>query len=471
VRRSSPSRVALALVLISAALVRLPGIVGIVDVDTDAYGHAVVARRMIEHPTDLAVHWVWLPLWHALHAAFTVVGLGFEGVRWLSFGASMATVALVFLCAEREFSPDLAPENRDSATVAAALGSMALAFAPHAIESAVSAEPEAFFSLCVFGGAAALRWERAALAGALFSLAALTRYEAWPLVAAVFAVDVLRRWRREGGVTLAWAMPLATVALWCAAHRAHSGDWLWFVRENRAFVARALPRLLPVLPPIERRALWYPATIPWINWGTGAALASLAGFALFARERRWPWVLAPLSIVGFVTFAWVRGQHLGLVRHAVSYLPFYALAMGAGALWVARRLRVRRSFRWQLVFVCAASLWFALRGAHAVSELRARASSRMQSDVAAAAALTAAANVDAVFCDNAVVEVLSRLRPSQFIRWNASDIRPANLHVEQQARRGAWVVSRPERVRAVRAECDVVYESSSVIVLRARSRR
>ncbi len=39
------------------------------DVDTDAYGHAVAARAFVVAPRDLSVHWVWLPLWHLVHAA------------------------------------------------------------------------------------------------------------------------------------------------------------------------------------------------------------------------------------------------------------------------------------------------------------------------------------------------------------------------------------------------------------------
>lgn len=469
-RRSRAAQCALALVIACATLVRLRGIWGVVDVDTDAYGHAVVARRMIEHPTDLAVHWVWLPLWHAVHALFELAGAGFEAVRALSFGASIATVALVFVCALREFAVELDPESEPLAVLSATVSSAALAFAPHAIESAVSAEPEATFALMVFAAFAALRWQLPWIAGALLSLAALTRYEAWPLIAAVFALDLALRARREAPVTAAWALPAAMVALWCAIHRVHSGEWFWFVRENRAFVARTLPRLVQLLPPIERRALWYPITIPWIDWGALPLLASLSGFALWLRERRWVWALAPAAIVGFVSFAWVRGQHLGLVRHSVSYLSFYAMAMGAGLFFAQKRLSIRLTNRWRLVFVCASIAWFSLRGAHAAGELGVRARARLSLEVAAARALSRAGRGDAVFCDNAVVEVLSGLHRSQFIRWSAADIRPANIEVEQRRHGAVWIVSKPSNVAAIEARCERVYESPTVLVLRALPR-
>lgn len=340
-RRSSAALRALALVIACAVLVRWWGIWGVVDVDTDAYGHAVVARRMIERPTDLTVHWVWLPLWHCVHALFELSGAGFEAVRALSFCASIATVALVFVCVYREFADGLDPESDSHAVLAATVSSAAMAFAPQVIESAVSAEPEAIFALLVLGAFAALRWQHPWLAGTLLSLAALTRYEAWPLIVAVFVFDLWLRVLRAKPVTIAWLLPQASVALWCILHRWHSGQWFWFVRENRAFVARTLPRLVPVLPPIEQRAIWYPITIPQINWGWLSLLVSFLGFMVWLREKRWVWVLAPAVIVSFVSVAWVCEQHLGLVRHAVSYLSFYAMAMGAG-LWLARLEAVQR---------------------------------------------------------------------------------------------------------------------------------
>lgn len=456
--------------MLAAALIRWRALGGVIDVDTDAYGHAIVARRMLERPLDLSVHWVWLPLWHAVHALFTLVGLGFSGVRALSMLASLATVALVFVCTNQELAVD-GPAPR--ALVGASVAASAVAFAPNAVESAVSAEPEATFALLVFGAIASVRAARPWLAGALLSLAALLRYEAWPLVAALALADGALRLRRRGqGHTPAWLLPASVVALWCIVHRAHAGSWLWFIRENRAFVARALPRLLPVLPPLFKRVLWYPVTLPWINWGAIAVAACAVGFAQLGRARRWPWLLAPAALVGFVSYAWIRGQHLGLVRHAVAFLPFYALAMGAGASSAIERTvdRLRApNIRWWLVFVCVA--WMAPRALHSTQLVRERAERSLRDERSAAAVLAReATEADLVYCDNAVVEVLSGLRRSQFVRWSAADIRPANLHVEQRTHRAVWVVANPAHTAAIRSSCELRAPGERVVLLRALPR-
>jgi hypothetical protein len=70
-----------------------------------------------------------------------------------------------------------------------------------------------------------------------------------------------------------------------------------------------------------------------------------------------------------------------------------------------------------------------------------------------------------------VVEVLSRLNRAQFIRWSAADIRPANIDVEQRRHGAVWVVSKPANIAAIDARCERVFESPTVIVLRARPSR
>jgi hypothetical protein len=283
----------------------------------------------------------------------------------------------------------------------------------------------------------------------------------------VFAIDALDRRAGRRGVTAAWALPLATVLAWCAVHRAYAGSWLWFIRENQAFVARALPRLLPVMPALWRRVLWYPATIPWFDWGAAAVLLSAVGFWRMARARWCAWVIVCAALVGFVSFAWVRGQHLGLVRHAVAYLPYYAGAMGIGAAVALDRMRVGARSRTALVV--AAVAWFSLRAASAASEHRARGERALSDQRAVAAALASRARPGAaVFCDDAVVEILSRLSRAHFIRWNASDIRPYNLTVERARRGDAWVVTTRARAPSLAPFVTVELEGARLVLLRAR---
>src|SRR4051794_24167762 len=51
------------------------------DLDGDAYGHLVIGRVMLEQWSDVRIHWVWLPLWHAVGAITTRLGGGLEELR------------------------------------------------------------------------------------------------------------------------------------------------------------------------------------------------------------------------------------------------------------------------------------------------------------------------------------------------------------------------------------------------------
>ncbi|MBL8677743.1 MAG: hypothetical protein JNK05_01145 [Myxococcales bacterium] len=449
---------------------------GRADIDTDAYGHYIVARRALDAPLDLSVHWVWLPGWHVVHGLFDLSGLGFEAIRAFSLGCSLATVALLFWWVEREareLVSSLDTHNQDTpapfATVAATVAALSLAVARPAIDAGGSGEPEALFSLLVLGAVASLRIDRPALAGALAAAAALTRYEAWPFVGALFVIerlDARSSARRAPRRALAWVLPAIAIGLWCVAHRIHSGEWLAFIRENRAFVARTLPRLHAALPPWPRRALQYPVIVPWASWGVIPIGLCAIGAVIAAKRRQASLFVAPALLLGFLTYSWVRGQHLGLVRHAVAYLPFYAAAIGVGA---ASALRVARSSRVaQGAGGAALGLILCARGVEGAREHRASAEHALVDERRAAEVLRAeAGDRSQIFCDVAAVEVFSRAHRSRFIRWNGADIRPYNLTVAVEQRGGAWVVSRPERVRALLASSVVRYESPRLVVLRA----
>jgi hypothetical protein len=465
---------ALVSTLVIALAIRAIAHWGRVDIDNDAYGHFVVARRALDAPTDLSVHWVWLPGWHVVHALFDWLGLGFQAVRAFSLACSLSTIASLFLWVEREQRE--VQGDRDELSLgpwfAAAIAALALAVARPAIDAGGSAEPEALFSLLIVGAVASLRASRPVTAGALASIAALTRYEAWPFVLALFVIE--RMDARSSDVpayrrALAWLMPASAIVAWCVAHRLQSGEWLAFIRENRAFVARSLPRLFTELPAWPRRAAWYPVTLPWATWGAPPLALAFLGAVIVTRARRWALLVPPAVLLGFLTYSWLRAQHLGLVRHAVAYLPFYAAAMGVGAAGVARVWRSRIARPWFAAAALALALALCSRGWGAALEHRAIAARALIDEQGAAAVLRREAGDRAtIFSDRAIVEALSGLDRSRFIRWNVADVRPYNLTDARQSRGAVWVVSRPDRVRALLAVSESRYESPTIVVLVSR---
>src|SRR5580658_7920587 len=66
------------------------------DIDTDAYAHHMIARAILADPGDLAVHWVWLPLFHYLQVPFVAAGGSIEGIRWANVALTAALPIVLF---------------------------------------------------------------------------------------------------------------------------------------------------------------------------------------------------------------------------------------------------------------------------------------------------------------------------------------------------------------------------------------
>src|SRR5580692_5844203 len=66
------------------------------DIDTDAYAHHMIARQILADPGDLAVHWVWLPLFHYLQVPFVAAGGTMNGVRWANVLLSAVLPIVLF---------------------------------------------------------------------------------------------------------------------------------------------------------------------------------------------------------------------------------------------------------------------------------------------------------------------------------------------------------------------------------------
>ena len=112
------------------------------DLDTDSYGHARIGRLAMEHPTRLAVHWVWLPLWHFVLGGAARLGLGFTAMRvvdaLLAAGVPLLTFAIVARASRSRVAGSAAGTSHGVAVLAAWFA----AWFPLAITHGASAEPE-----------------------------------------------------------------------------------------------------------------------------------------------------------------------------------------------------------------------------------------------------------------------------------------------------------------------------------------
>ncbi|MCU0654100.1 MAG: DUF2029 domain-containing protein [Polyangiaceae bacterium] len=429
------------------------------DLDTDAYGHAMAGRFLLDTPLDLRIHWVWLPLWHAVHGGIAALGGGLQEARLLNIAlGALAPWLLDRLLREATGDGWLG-----------AVGGALLALWPLGLGLGQSAQPEPLFQVLLLG--ACLCWERGrpGWTGALLSCAALCRYEAWVLPPVFLALG----WRGARARALAWLLPGATLCAWCVAHRAATGEWLQFLRLNQEFAREASQRLgFPwgPEPSLWRMALWYPVLQPAYDLQVFAPLPFLGAAVAWRRRGEGPLpgalVATSAAVLLFLSYGWMRRLNLGLPRHFFALVPLYASLAAAGALALARRLQGAWATR---ALGGVLLLFLVVRTAPVARWTFHRSRAHLLPERAATAALRGARlqGADRVVCDLPEVELLARLPRGQMVRRRASSLGPGEAGGLAPGGR-LFVVARPAEVRALRGELEVLQESAEVVVLGTR---
>jgi hypothetical protein len=343
-----------------AALVMLALRLGIVaataDVDTDAYGHFAIGRALLAEPTNLGVHWVWLPGYHYAVWALLHLGVGFTGLRAVNALVQAAAPFLLYDLVARRGGED---EARSRA--AALLAALAWTLAPLGNRLATSAQAETVFTALVLATAWAVERRRAVLAGALLAAACLVRYEAWGAIPALALGWTLRR-PRFGAAS--FLIPAAAVAGWILLRRHADGEWLAFLRTTQAFAsgvraAQGAPALLPL-------------GLPIVILGPAIALGPLG----VRRSLRAGW-LVPGGLLAFLLVSYAGRGALGLERYLTALVPFACVAIADGALRapeIWRRMSARAVGRAALVTLALTTAghlgWMVQRARSREAELR-----------------------------------------------------------------------------------------------------
>lgn len=327
----------LAVLTVALAALRTIWILQVPDVDMDAYGHFTIARSLCANPWNLAVHWVWLPLYHFLLTALACTQTKFVFARLLSTCAIAALPIATYYYDARGTA-----ERKRTAFVAAIV--CALTTIPNAI--GVSAQQESLFSLAILAAAWAIDARRFYAAGALLAAACLIRYEAWGAAGLVVAQPVLVRLTRCIPRAPAWFRsleplhvavalpPVAVIVAWIVLHRLVDGTWLGFLDELYRYTY-AQRRLLSHGALMD--AVWFPILVPFIAFGP---LVALAPFGV-SRALQRGWIL-PIGIYGFLMTSYLGHGVLGGERYYGSLAPFICILMAHGSDRLARQAWLRR---------------------------------------------------------------------------------------------------------------------------------
>jgi len=415
------------------------------DPDSDAYGHHVIARKVLDAPGAHGVHWVWLPLFHWLQVPLVALGGTIDLVRYLNV-AVWAAVPLVlagYLMRDETTHP-----------LVAMLAGFFCALCPIGMQMGTTAQPEPLFGLMLVGFAWAYDRRRFGWAAAVLSAAVLLRYEAWAVLLGVGLHQAFRLLRRrklrdeDGWGFLAPVIaPGLAVLGWALVRWPIDGRFLGFVLDTRRFATEVHASesafeggLLTGI----RDCLYYVYDVAFRVYGWAILLFPLG---LWGVLRRHPGLsLSGLGALGFVTLTWVMRGTLGLDRHFVAVIPFYATAMALGVESLVRLVRSRtdKSLAGAAVVLpaAAASLTVIAWGMVVwMGHWRGAIAGGFRDRLAVADFLRQVPEDAPIVCDEATVEVLSELDRSRFERRSPAGEAGAERILERSREQEIFVAS------------------------------
>jgi hypothetical protein len=437
--------VALALGLVALAAWRAACVLDGPDVDTDAYAHHMIARAILADPRDLAVHWVWLPLFHYAQVPLVALGGTMDTVRWLNVLLSAALPVVLYAYLRRTSQSGA---SRTSPEATALVAALIAAACPIVMQMGTTAQPEPLFALLVLGAAIAFERRRTGWTAALLAPACLLRYEAWAALVAVAAVLAVERYStpgpssqarrgigtgdgtsapprsRGGGQGVEWlavAVPVAFILAWAALRAPVDGRWFGFLGQTRQFANDATHTTLGA----AGDAFYYPLWVPFRVMGAVLPLVPF-GVVRTVRQQGPRFVLVLLACLGFISLSWVTRSSLGLDRHFVCVVPLYATFAAQGAVVLAdacaravKSAAIGRAIVGPLVVMMMAGLYVQLDVW--MGNWRAAVQHPWPERVALGAYLRSLPASSTIYCDDATLEILSGLDRRRFDRHWVDD--------------------------------------------------
>ena len=484
---------ALVLVVVAAlAIWRLAYVLAGVDPDSDAYGHHIIARQILVDPSNLGIHWVWLPLFHYAQAIAILLGATLDTVRLANVAISAAVPLVLYatLRAHRRGVAWVSDEGDPLGDAVPAIAAIVCALSPISMQMGTTAQTEPLFTLLVVSIAWGLATRRPLLVAVLLTSAALLRYESWSLIPtlgvllALLAVAKRRGWAHvpkalglslEANLSLRGAtmiaLPIAAIFGWAALRRPVDGAWFWFVGGTREFANGALGAHSSLDRGAAQLAIdlrYYVVDVAHRCIGAPLLLAPL-GLLRTLRRERLSFAAIYLAILSFITLTWVMRGSLGLDRHFVVLVPFYATLIANGvasSATFAAAVVARVLHRYEHAFLaggaaraavvaglaCAIVLSSYERLTGWMTDWR-HASEEVWPDRREVASYLGATRSSAIiFCDEPTTEVLSGVDRRRFDRHDVVDAAEPDRVRAAVARDGeAYVVSAAGRLEGVRS--------------------
>ncbi len=487
-RARTLSIVALAIALAGLAAWRGACVLAGPDIDTDAYAHHMIARAILADPRDLAVHWVWLPLFHYLQVPFVALGGTMNGLRWTNVALTAALPVVLFSYVRHTASPGAANISPEATALVAALFAGAC---PIVMQMGTTAQYEPLFALLTLGIAIAYQRRRYGATAAMLGAAVLLRYEAWAVLAAVGAMtawETVRGLQPRAGLRppagthlwrpwIAVAVPAALILAWAALRRPVDGKWFGFLGQTHQFASQVAESAKGNADwrgwlGLAGDVLYYPLIVPVRVLGPALPLA-VFGVARTWREQGGRFVLVFAAVLGLVSLTWVERASLGLDRHFVAVVPLYATCAAQGAVAIADRFGRRQDFFRSAKAAAGAGRAIAVAAAGAslvalfvvlqvwMGFWRGAVERGWPERAHLGAYLRSLPPGTTIFCDDATLEILSGLDRRRFDRHWVDDPETWNLVIAVARAKGvAYVATWRRKLSGHEQTGDVVFQAS-----------
>jgi hypothetical protein len=493
-----PTVVALALLLAGLAAWRGACVLTGPDIDTDAYAHHMIARAILADPSDLAVHWVWLPLFHYLQVPFVALGGTMNGIRWVNVALSAFVPVVLFSYVRHTATAGAANIPPDVTALVAALFAGAC---PIVMQMGTTAQYEPLFALVTLGIAIAYERRRYGATAALLGAAVLLRYEAWAVLVTVGVIaswETLQSMRHRSHGTneapgqrddraprepldwrpwIAVTIPTALILAWAALRRPVDGAWFGFLGQTHQFASQVAESSRGTAEwrrwfGLAGDLLYYPLIVPVRVLGPALPLAAF-GVLRTWREQGARFVLVFAAVLGMVSLSWIERASLGLDRHFVAIVPLYATCAAQGAVAIAdfigRRTPLFRSAnaaRTTGRVVAFASSIMALAILGVVLQVwmgfwRDSIDRGWPERAKLGAYLRSLPEGTTIFCDDATLEVLSGLDRHRFDRHWVDDPETWNLVGDVARAKGvAYVATWQRKLSGHERTGEIVFRAS-----------
>jgi uncharacterized membrane protein len=420
-----------------------------VDHAFDGYSRFIKGIDLLSNPYDLQIHWVWLPLFQYLDAAFYWLTRSYVSVRVFSTVCGTLSLVIIYKLAFAVF------KERKLALMVSSV----MALNPLIFVYDTTGMTETFFTLLLLSATYFFVVDRTLLFSLFLGLACLVRYEAW-FIAPIFYVLALFQKRKKLSTIFAAALvPLCSMLAWLYANYVFYGDALSFVqmlnryvasrRQDFPIISSFLPQEAQYLNLVALLApLWY-IVIYFIFLTPQVFLGAIRGLAKFGKKSRDTTTLGVIafSYVSLLTLLTVAGLSEGWFRYSIPMMP--VLIVFASRYVADRKLGVKK-------FVALTSISSLI----ILSVFGVWSQSTMEPAVETGDWLRENADEGNILCVNAPIIILSHLPRERFIYFWERSVSQEYFHQFLAANNIKYVVSEYGTLSHLNQNSTVAFVSS-----------